>query len=199
MNIRLYQTLLELQQLQRFSNTNTSRSTFSLLGSDSFASVFEETLERFTHVSKTPSSYRSTLPLSRFPIAETHPRHMRNDYENLIQQAAERYNVNPSLIRSVIQQESGFHASSTSSAGAQGLMQLMPATARALGVTDPYDPAQNIDGGTRYLRQMLDRYDGSAALALAAYNAGPGNVDKYGGIPPFEETEHYVRSVLQHV
>lgn len=118
-----------------------------------------------------------------------------SDYDEMINQAAEKYNIDASLVKAVIQAESGFNPHATSSAGAQGLMQLMPSTSRALGVSDPFDAAQNIDGGTRYLKQQIDRY-GDVDLALAAYNAGPGSVAKYNGIPPYRETQNYVAKVL---
>jgi len=119
--------------------------------------------------------------------------------ERSIQKAAARYSLSPDLIRGVIRAESNFQAGAVSSAGAQGLMQLMPETAGDLGVTKPFDIQQNIDGGSRYLRQMLDRFGGNLKLALAAYNAGPGAVEKYEGrVPPYAETQEYVKRVLRY-
>jgi soluble lytic murein transglycosylase-like protein len=118
-------------------------------------------------------------------------------FADLIQEASEKYGVDEGLISAVIQAESNFDADAVSSAGALGLMQLMPATANSLGVSDPLDPEQNINGGTKLLSQLLDLYNGNTSLALAAYNAGPGAVATYGGIPPYQETQTYVQRVLQ--
>jgi soluble lytic murein transglycosylase-like protein len=116
--------------------------------------------------------------------------------DSLVQQNADIWQVDPALIKSVIANESSFNANATSPAGAQGLMQLMPETAASLGVRNPYDPAQNVAGGTRYLRSLLDRFKGDTRLAVAAYNAGPGAVEKYGDVPPYTETQNYVQNVL---
>ncbi len=118
-------------------------------------------------------------------------------YDTFIRGAASRYQLPESLIRAVVHTESNYHPRATSRAGAMGLMQLMPKTARALGVRDGYDPKQNIFGGSRYLRLLANRYNGDMVLVLAAYNAGAGNVQKYGGVPPFAETRAYVRAVLR--
>ncbi|MBV8371182.1 MAG: lytic transglycosylase domain-containing protein [Candidatus Eremiobacteraeota bacterium] len=114
----------------------------------------------------------------------------------LVEQNAAAWQVDPALIKAVIANESGFNANATSKVGAQGLMQLMPGTAASLGVRDAYDPAQNVAGGARYLRGLLDRFHGDKRLAIAAYNAGPGAVEKYGDVPPYAETRNYVQNVL---
>ncbi|MCS7235347.1 MAG: lytic transglycosylase domain-containing protein [Armatimonadota bacterium] len=117
------------------------------------------------------------------------------DFRSLVERVARRYGLDPALVDAVVRAESGYDPHATSPAGAMGLMQLMPATARALGVVDPYDPVQNVEGGVRYLRGLLDRF-GDVTLALAAYNAGPGAVARYGGVPPYRETRAYVDRVL---
>ncbi|MFJ7668075.1 lytic transglycosylase domain-containing protein [Lysinibacillus sp. NPDC097195] len=121
-----------------------------------------------------------------------------NKYADIIEKAAATYNVPAKLIASVIKQESNFNALAVSHAGAQGLMQLMPKTAQFLGVKNSLDPEQNIMAGAKYLRQMLDKFDNDPTLALAAYNAGASRVTKYNGIPPFKETQNYVKKVMNY-
>ncbi len=116
--------------------------------------------------------------------------------ERLVNANAGAWGVDPALVKAIIANESGFDANATSKTGAQGLMQLEPATAAELGVSDAYDPGQNIYGGTRYIRGLLDRFHGDLRLAIAAYNAGPGAVVKYNGVPPYAETQQYVENVL---
>ncbi|MDJ0801570.1 MAG: lytic transglycosylase domain-containing protein [Desulfobacterales bacterium] len=124
---------------------------------------------------------------------------LRKEIDQAVATAAQKYELPAGLLTSVIRHESNFNPRAVSSAGAQGLMQLMPATARELGVDDPFDIHQNIDGGARYLNQMLALFDGDVRQALAAYNAGPGTVRRYGGIPPYPETRRYVRKVMASV
>jgi soluble lytic murein transglycosylase-like protein len=116
--------------------------------------------------------------------------------EQLVNANAGAWGVDPALVKAIIANESGFDANATSRTGAQGLMQLEPSTAADLGVRDAYDPAQNVWGGTRYIRGLLDRFHGDLRLAVAAYNAGPQAVEKYGGVPPYAETQSYVQNVL---
>jgi len=142
---------------------------------------FETHLDRATSTTSAPP---------RPPIA--------GDFDDLISGAATRHGVSADLIHAVIRAESDYDPRCTSSAGAMGLMQLMPGTARALGVTDPYDPAQNLDAGVRYLREQLDTFS-DLPLALAAYNAGPNAVARYDGVPPYRETQAYVRRVAEYL
>jgi soluble lytic murein transglycosylase-like protein len=164
------------------------------------------------HAGKIPPRPRPSLPTASAPAAAAQPGDTglptgvvtvetsfrlppEVAYEMLIHEASERYDVNPALIRAVIATESAFDASAVSPAGALGLMQLMPALAEELGVIDPFDPRENIMGGTRYLSEMLRLHSGNVRLALASYNAGPGAVSKYDGIPPYRETQKYVKTI----
>ena len=161
------------------------------------------------HAGKPPSSSRSSasrtvpvtaqipeLPMIPSVVIET-VYHLPPEilFEPLLQEAAEYHRVDPDLVRAVVRTESAFDASAVSTAGAQGLMQLMPALSEELGVKDPFDPRENVFAGVRYLRWLLDEHDGDEALALASYNAGPGTVMRYNGVPPYPETEQYIRNI----
>lgn len=136
----------------------------------------------------------STAAAPRHRPSDPEPDRPAGSLEAVVERASRRYQVAPELVKAVIRAESGFNPRAVSPAGAQGLMQLMPGTARDLGVTNAFDPEQNVMGGTRYLRQMLDRYDGNVEKALAAYNWGPGNLDRSDGSLP-RETRQYVARI----
>lgn len=148
---------------------------------------------KLTQATATPAAAAAAAPApaTSFPATGA-----ATPYATEIDAAAAHYGVDPALLRGLVKQESGFNPAARSGAGAVGLTQLMPATARELGVSDPTDPAQALDGGAKYLKQQLDRFGGDPSKALAAYNAGPGAVQKFGGVPPYAETQHYVQNVL---
>ncbi|MBZ0112314.1 MAG: lytic transglycosylase domain-containing protein [Thermoanaerobaculia bacterium] len=144
-------------------------------------------IEVYNEPSKKPATSRASAP--------NRVHRDRSEWDRSIRDASDEHSLDPKLIRSVIEVESGFNPAAVSSKGAQGLMQLMPETARELAVSDPFDPEQSIFGGTLYLRRMMDEF-GRIEIALAAYNAGPGAVRRHGGIPPYTETRDYVRKVM---
>ena len=151
--------------------------------------------------SSSPTAFASSLQAATgatAPTATTGTTGAATPFAAEIDAAAARNGVDPALLRGLIRQESNFNADARSPAGAMGLTQLMPATAAGLGVTNPSDPAQSIEGGAKYLKQQLDRFGGDVSKALAAYNAGPGAVQKYNGVPPYAETQNYVRNVTAY-
>ena len=176
------------RQLNPEAAQSSEKSTFAEVLKSSKANVF-----RVSKQEKIPSTnpVQSTASVDNIKVPAG-----KGQILSLISQVCKKYNMDEKLVKAVIKQESGFNPKALSHAGAMGLMQLMPATAKGLGVKDAFNPLQNLDGGVRHLKGLLARYNGNVVLALAAYNAGGGNVDKYGGVPPFKETQNYVKSIL---
>ena len=178
--------------------------TLSLLASIVLSSPVQADILRYIdengvmHFTNAPTSsiQKYRLFLKEKPVITR--RYSTEKYDNLISDASERYGVSFPLLKAIIKAESDFDPLVVSKKGATGLMQIMPQNFKSLGVKDPFDPWQNINAGARYFKQMFDRFNGKLSLSLAAYNAGPTAVDRYKTIPPYEETEEYVRRVLKY-
>ena len=197
--MRIIQTLYSLLVVAVLSNSAMAEKTY----------VYKENDGTVWYTNVTPSSQDST----RYKLIEVKGRQTATkscrgmteeklavraaDYQKDIKEISSEFSVDPKLVKAVIRNESCFDRTATSSAGAEGLMQLMPATARSLGVEDSFQPQQNIRGGVEYLSELVTRYHNNLTLALAAYNAGPGAVAKYDGVPPYPETQKYIKRVMK--
>lgn len=222
MNVAEMLLLFQLQNMNQAWQTNSETSSSTLDSSQAllFATVLQSALagqdnnidsndllkalsagmgsgalgyQRYQALNQNNQGYNVTQQM--YPMSGTG----NSDIENLIAQVGQKYGVDSNLIRQVVIAESGLNPSAVSQAGAMGLMQLMPGTAQSYGVSNPMDPAQNLDGGTHFLRDMLNQFHGNVPLALAAYNAGPGAVEKYQGIPPYQETQNYVHKIMNAI
>lgn len=185
-----------IQYVQRKVEGPATRLWLSAGSGASYLVIPSEQIERFEE-SQSPLPLEPAVPASAPEAAAKELPPAKVLVKNLIADAAARHRIDPDFVASVVKAESGFNPTAVSPKGAQGLMQLMPRTAASLGVENVLDPAANMEGGTRYLRQLLDQYDGDAVKALAAYNAGPQRVEQYGGVPPYRETRAYVARIVE--
>lgn len=183
----IFQGMLDEQYANMLSHNNNPRGISM--------SIYRELERQEGKEVKIPAEMRPTLKTDfAYPKFTSAPK--SNPLDAIVKEASQTHQVDADLIRSVIQQESAGQKDAVSPVGAKGLMQLMDSTAKEVGVSNAFDPRQNVMGGTAYLKKLLNRFGGSEKLALAAYNAGPGNVEKFGGLPPFKETQNYVKSIL---
>ena len=173
----------------RFRDTGATKAVFgTLVRPKNKLSALTDSISNVTGVSASSATSATTGAKKTYS---------KQEISDIISKISAKHGVNEKLVRALIRQESGFNPKVVSKAGATGLMQLMPSTAKGLGVTNAYDAEQNIYGGTKYLKGLLDRFDNNKELALAAYNAGPNAVKKYKGIPPYAETQNYVKSIMK--
>ncbi len=166
------------------------------VGNSSYVDIATDQIERFEKDLAPPVAPAAVAPLAVAPLSVAPPLKPQNLNE-VINTISDRHHIDPDLINSVIHAESGFNPRAVSPKGARGLMQLMPQTASKLGVSNPFDPGANVEGGTRYLTELLERYNFDLVKALAAYNAGPGRVEQYRGVPPYYETRAYVAKIVR--
>jgi soluble lytic murein transglycosylase-like protein len=193
--VQQLQTLIESTRQVAGGGVLASTAT-GLLGSSSANPDFASALQAATSADAAGVPGASAVAYQPAAQGAAASAEAGGEYEAMIDQAASRNGLDPAVLHGLIEQESGFDPSATSSAGASGLTQLMPATASSLGVANPLDAAESIEGGARYLGQLMTQFGGNTEDALAAYNAGPGAVQQYGGIPPYAETQNYVSKVL---
>ena len=182
-------TLRRMQAIESTFNSLSSIGAENTQSSQDFQKILDAKAEKTNNTPFADKIFSSKLSNNSLTSGNA-------NIDSLIEEYSAKNGLDSAFVKAVIKQESGFQPQVTSHCGAMGLMQLMPATANSLGVKDAYDPEQNIAGGTKYLKGLLDRFGGNKSLALAAYNAGPNAVAKYNGIPPYKETQNYVKNIM---